>query len=170
MLDPYWDRPPRALTRLYRQQPRSQQSPEHDPSQDVAHGRAGHAHGHGAKKTVPVQPPSGSRERKGAHASSGSKEALRAALAASVVASPVAYSPLGDKSTTQQPGNSSSMGRLGSSSSSGSGFFAGNWLPPPVTNPKLYHNWLPNDTYCSSHLALGVELSIRDESLSSHWH
>jgi hypothetical protein len=44
------------------------------------------------------------------------------------------------------------------------------WLPAPMANPLRSHtSWLPNDRFCSSHIALCCEFEVVSEHLSSEW-
>ena len=48
-------------------------------------------------------------------------------------------------------------------------FWGGIWIPYVQSNQGRVTSWLPNDTFCSSHLALGAEFEVLDQYLSSQW-
>ncbi len=48
-------------------------------------------------------------------------------------------------------------------------FWGGMWLPPSTDNALRRHNWLPNDRFCSSHMALGVEVAVIADNTCSQW-
>ena len=48
-------------------------------------------------------------------------------------------------------------------------FFGGKWLSFPTPNPASVHNWLPNDAFCSSHMAICAEFEILEGFSSSQW-
>lgn len=47
--------------------------------------------------------------------------------------------------------------------------FGGSWCPFPRPNVQKQNFWLPNDCFASSHIALMVEFTIDDSSLSTIW-
>ena len=51
----------------------------------------------------------------------------------------------------------------------GSEFFGGRWANLIQPNPCRYTHLLPNDVYCSSHIALCATFEINDNYLSSQW-
>jgi hypothetical protein len=47
--------------------------------------------------------------------------------------------------------------------------FGGEWTPFPRPNYLKNNFWLPNETYCSSHIALCVEFTIDEKYLAAVW-
>lgn len=50
-----------------------------------------------------------------------------------------------------------------------SGLWGGKWSGLPTYNHQRTNFWLPSETFASSHIALGVEFSINDPLLCTHW-
>lgn len=48
-------------------------------------------------------------------------------------------------------------------------FWGGRWTPFPTTNLRRNHRFLPNDSFCSSHIALVVEFSVESDLLVAQW-
>ena len=48
-------------------------------------------------------------------------------------------------------------------------FWGGVWIPFVQSNQSRVTSWLPNDIFCSSHVALGAEFEVLDQYLSSQW-
>lgn len=48
-------------------------------------------------------------------------------------------------------------------------YWGGAWMPTPGYNPRRCHSWLPNDTFCSSHMAIGARLDFIEGSVAALW-
>ena len=48
-------------------------------------------------------------------------------------------------------------------------FWAGMWVPFGMRNPCRRQNWLPNERFCSTHIALVADLSFCDQFLAVEW-
>jgi hypothetical protein len=48
-------------------------------------------------------------------------------------------------------------------------FWGGIWVPYVQTNQGRITSWLPNDIFCSSHVALGAEFEVLDQYISTQW-
>lgn len=48
-------------------------------------------------------------------------------------------------------------------------FWGGIWVPYVQTNQGRITSWLPNDIFCSSHIALGAEFEVLDQYISTQW-
>lgn len=48
-------------------------------------------------------------------------------------------------------------------------FWGGIWVPNAAYNPLRSHYWLPNDTFVSSHLALGADLCFIEGQVATLW-
>lgn len=51
----------------------------------------------------------------------------------------------------------------------GKTMWGGRWVPLNTTNVRRTHSWLPNDTYCSSRIALCAHFQINEEYVGSYW-
>ena len=57
----------------------------------------------------------------------------------------------------------------GNSSNKDSYFFGGRWSAFATLNTERRNHFLPNDSFCSSHLAIGAKFSANGSYLSSQW-
>lgn len=51
----------------------------------------------------------------------------------------------------------------------GNAFWGGRWVPFPQANEQRRSYFLPNDAFCSSHMALYCQIRVDEEFLSTHW-
>lgn len=65
--------------------------------------------------------------------------------------------------------SSSGTGSGTSSSAMDSYFFGGRWSAFATLNTERKNHFLPNDSFCSSHLAIGAKFSANGSFLSSQW-
>lgn len=48
-------------------------------------------------------------------------------------------------------------------------YWGGAWMPNAAYNPRRSHSWLPNDTFVSSHMAVGARLNFIEGTVAAMW-
>eukprot|EP01038_Epipyxis_sp_PR26KG_P004561 gene4561-6433_t len=72
-------------------------------------------------------------------------------------------------SAGDKPFESKHDGKHGSHKHNIPAVWCGHWIPEPTVNPHRNTHWLPNESYCSTHIALCAEFQINNNNLATNW-